>query len=262
MSENKLNSKMVKDLRQVNTKTKKQEQENELLEKLAELEHQQWEEWSKALIGQLLGSPDEEAFEVHKKVLAKHQCWLKLWTPYEELSEEMKEQDRVHARRVLEVLGDLPQLFAERQHYFDKADYFKRRCAELEKALEEEQNAHEINGCLLRRRLQESRERVRRLERERATMQGECCRNCGERIVKCNDGEYRHIDFNEEGMFVCSDASVGCVAVPSVSNKQAREEEFERGRRELAKKALEFAQGRSEVEICKWLEKQSKNKGE
>lgn len=61
-----------------------------LLESLAELEHEQWVEWSKAV-----------ATEVTKE---RRNRWKKLWIPYNKLSEESKEQDRVYARKILKLL--------------------------------------------------------------------------------------------------------------------------------------------------------------
>jgi len=65
--------------------------EQELLEKLAELEHQQWEAWSK-----------EVAIEVSEE---RRRRWQALWVPYADLSEAAKEQDRVWARKVLDLMN-------------------------------------------------------------------------------------------------------------------------------------------------------------
>ncbi len=62
---------------------------NELLEKLSDIEHQQWMEWSKSV-----------APEVSEE---RRKRWEKLWIPYADLSEEMKEEDRKYARKVLEA---------------------------------------------------------------------------------------------------------------------------------------------------------------
>ena len=69
----------------------------ELLEKLAELEHLQWCEWSKS-IAKTAWVP---------KVKLKQ--WEEYWrVPYKDLPEEVKELDRAWARKVLEVIeGDL-----------------------------------------------------------------------------------------------------------------------------------------------------------
>ena len=62
----------------------------ELLERLAELEHEQWVAWSRAVAAEV----DPE----------RRRRWEACWVPYAELPEEVKEQDRVWARKVLEVL--------------------------------------------------------------------------------------------------------------------------------------------------------------
>ena len=65
------------------------------IEKLAELEHQQWIEWSKPIADYI-----NPAY--YSKKLDQ---WRKCWIPYSKLTEEQKEQDRVWARKVLEILG-------------------------------------------------------------------------------------------------------------------------------------------------------------
>jgi hypothetical protein len=64
--------------------------EDELLERLAEVEHEQWMAWSQSV-----------AEEVSAE---RRQRWQMCWLPYEDLPEEMKEQDRIWARKVLEAL--------------------------------------------------------------------------------------------------------------------------------------------------------------
>lgn len=63
-----------------------------LVEKLADLEHEQWMHWSKAVA-------DEVSPERRKR-------WEKYWIPYKELPEDVKEADREWARRVLEVISN------------------------------------------------------------------------------------------------------------------------------------------------------------
>ncbi len=63
----------------------------ELLERLAELEHEQWVAWSRAVA-------DEVSEERRRR-------WQECWVPYAELSEEVKELDRAWARKVLAALG-------------------------------------------------------------------------------------------------------------------------------------------------------------
>jgi hypothetical protein len=74
----------------------------ELLEKLAELQHDAWMHWSKSICSHLL--LDRSPMRMRDRVLTKHDSWELLWRPYVELSEEMKEQDRIFARKVLEIL--------------------------------------------------------------------------------------------------------------------------------------------------------------
>ena len=65
----------------------------ELLERLAELEHEQWVHWSKALAMQ------ENISEERRK------RWEQYWVPYSDLPEDVKESDRRWARRILEIVG-------------------------------------------------------------------------------------------------------------------------------------------------------------
>ena len=67
----------------------------ELTEKLAKLEHEQWVAWSKDLA------------EKEKLSESRIERWKKYWIPYEQLSEDVKEHDRVWARKVLVALGVL-----------------------------------------------------------------------------------------------------------------------------------------------------------
>ena len=65
---------------------------NELLEKLAELEHEQWVQWSKAIV------LDEDISPARRK------RWRSYWVPYSQLAESVKYQDRVWARKVIEII--------------------------------------------------------------------------------------------------------------------------------------------------------------
>lgn len=65
-----------------------------LLEKLAALEHQQWVEWATTV------SESEPGISA-----ARISRWQQYFVPYEELSEDVKEHDRVWARKVLEVIN-------------------------------------------------------------------------------------------------------------------------------------------------------------
>lgn len=61
----------------------------QLLEALAALEHDQWIEWSKSIAKSENLSPE------------RLERWGKLWVPYDQLTEDQKEQDRVWARKTL-----------------------------------------------------------------------------------------------------------------------------------------------------------------
>ena len=63
-----------------------------LLEKLAELEHNQWIEWSKEIA---------KTEKISQDRLAR---WIPLWKPYKNLHPEIQEQDRKYARKVLILL--------------------------------------------------------------------------------------------------------------------------------------------------------------
>lgn len=68
-----------------------------LLERLAELEHLQWVNWSKQIA------------KTENISSSRLERWVKLWaTPYSELSEEDKEKDRELARKVLGIM-DFPK---------------------------------------------------------------------------------------------------------------------------------------------------------
>jgi len=64
-----------------------------MLEQLADLEHEQWMTWSKAV-----------AHEVSDE---RRQRWLSYWVPYSQLTDEIKEHDRVWAREVISKVLEL-----------------------------------------------------------------------------------------------------------------------------------------------------------
>lgn len=66
--------------------------QEELLEKLAAIEHKQWMGWAKNILETEDISPE------------RAERWKELFVPYEELSEEMKEKDRVEARKVIAAM--------------------------------------------------------------------------------------------------------------------------------------------------------------
>ncbi len=59
------------------------------VERVAEVEHEQWTAWSKNVAPEV--SPERRA------------RWEKYWVPYKDLPDEVKEQDRIWARKALEA---------------------------------------------------------------------------------------------------------------------------------------------------------------
>jgi len=57
------------------------------VERVAEVEHEQWTTWSKSVAHEV--SPERRA------------RWEKYWIPYKDLPDDVKEQDRVWARKAL-----------------------------------------------------------------------------------------------------------------------------------------------------------------
>ena len=70
----------------------KLESPEELVELLSELEHEQWMEWSKNIA------------KNEKISVQRLERWKTLWKPYLLLSEETKKQDRIYARKVIEII--------------------------------------------------------------------------------------------------------------------------------------------------------------
>ena len=81
---------------------------NELLEKLAELEHDQWMSWTKYLV--------ENEPSLFPSLISK---WYMNWKPYADLSEEEKEKDRIWARKALQIIDEI------NHHNPKKRDYVK-----------------------------------------------------------------------------------------------------------------------------------------
>ena len=85
----------------------------ELIEKLAEIEHEQWAHWTKYLFSKLDLNVTPSSFGVSglRRVCSISEDDYKRWsrqiqTPYRELSEKEKESDREWARKVVEAVQD------------------------------------------------------------------------------------------------------------------------------------------------------------
>lgn len=70
--------------------------ELELVERLAELEHEQWTCWSKAIAPFLANT---------KENMERLQRWSEYWVPYSKLPEEVKDLDRRWAKKTLKILN-------------------------------------------------------------------------------------------------------------------------------------------------------------
>ncbi len=98
-----------------NKEDTKKENVGTLQELLAELEHEQWQQWSRTLATELVlidefiraGQVDSARELIERRLT----CWRQNWRPYSELSEETKDHDRKWADR---VIGIFKQCLVER----------------------------------------------------------------------------------------------------------------------------------------------------
>ena len=73
------------------------EQKEQLIERLAELGHEQWITWSKSLVTDTSTILSD----------SRRERWSKLWVPYAELSEDQKQQDRDWAYSTLSLIIEM-----------------------------------------------------------------------------------------------------------------------------------------------------------
>lgn len=66
--------------------------EQQLLEALSALEHEQWMYWAKKMLAEETISPERRA------------RWEASFVPYDQLPDDVKNQDRLYARKVLNLL--------------------------------------------------------------------------------------------------------------------------------------------------------------
>ena len=76
-----------------------EKQKNELLEKLSQLEHEQWMKWAKHIL-----ENENISEETRKK-------WEEDFIPYSELPENIKKLDRPFAQKSLEIFEDFLSSF-------------------------------------------------------------------------------------------------------------------------------------------------------
>lgn len=93
-------------------KKKEKNKTDELLEKLASLEHRQWIKWSESIM-QFLHAPNEKTGKdpspalIAKRLDEKLQNWiLHYWRSYSKLTEKAKDMDRIWAKKVLKIIKD------------------------------------------------------------------------------------------------------------------------------------------------------------
>ena len=90
--------------------------DRDILEKLSDLEHQQWCEWSGSVSKEIFSLitildrfeddlTDDEKLTV-SRIKDKLARWDNLQVNYFELSENEKEKDRVYAKKVLSIVND------------------------------------------------------------------------------------------------------------------------------------------------------------
>ena len=90
--------------------------DRDILEKLSDLEHQQWCEWSGSVSKEIFSLitildrfeddlTDDEKLTV-SRIKDKLARWDNLQVNYFELSENEKEKDRIYAKKVLSILND------------------------------------------------------------------------------------------------------------------------------------------------------------
>lgn len=76
---------------------------DELLEKLSELEHEQWMKWSKTVYNKMK-SMKANGESCDAIIATLRNKWKENWIPYSKLEEKTKEYDREWARKVLEIV--------------------------------------------------------------------------------------------------------------------------------------------------------------
>lgn len=92
---------------------------DQLLEEMSEICHEEWVRWSKNISIEINEAIDvlkkdiqffdennienKEAADLVLKLESRLERWERLWVPYEDLSEEMKDLDRKYAEKMLNL---------------------------------------------------------------------------------------------------------------------------------------------------------------
>lgn len=82
---------------------------SEIEEKLADLEHRQWCDWSKSVYESMkklidlidIEKLDESDRDFVESQIRRIERWRSYWVDYDALDEDVKEQDRIYARKVI-----------------------------------------------------------------------------------------------------------------------------------------------------------------
>lgn len=74
---------------------------DELLDKLAELEHKQWMQWTRS-VSRLI----DECDDVPDELMKKRESWKLNWKRYDNLTEEEKDKDREWAKKIIEIIEE------------------------------------------------------------------------------------------------------------------------------------------------------------
>ena len=93
----------------IRSRTSKQKEQ--LIDKLSELEHEQWMEWSKSIAPEIAELRDAVCIplttsDLGLKTTKRLERWNGFWVSYDELNEKTKERDRVWARKVLQIFKE------------------------------------------------------------------------------------------------------------------------------------------------------------
>mgnify|MGYP001558897930 CR=1 FL=1 len=80
-----------------------------LIEKLSDLEHRQWVEWSYSVAEFLQNEINKckdltDYVDCYKLIMKKIKYWKTLWVPYSELNKINKDKNREWADKVLEII--------------------------------------------------------------------------------------------------------------------------------------------------------------
>lgn len=116
----------------MNPPTEEKTMEWELLEKLAEIEHNQWMKWASTLMAKENLSPE------------RIERWKKDMVPYAELSEEVKEYDRKWARLSLALLASSQDSFRRKVEKMKDLHFIKHQSNNIPMY----KGMHELVGAL------------------------------------------------------------------------------------------------------------------